>query len=292
MPSGKNWGSFFYVNIAFILYMVGIYYLNQVSTIKKNWPQYRCNPMFMPLADDVNSNFSYCVQNMQSEFMTTALEPITFITSTLSDSLGGFVDQIQDSRGMFSNIRSFLPGFFTNIFGSFSGLTVEFTRITTGIKDMMAKVSGILATVMYIIEGSITTMNSGVNIVGNKCFHPNTLIELKNGKQVPMKEVNLGDILKNGSIVEAVMKINNKNSELPLYVIKGVGTNNTDIYVTGSHYVYDNESAKFIKVENYTKAELSNLKTEWFSCLITSDHNISIGNELFWDWDDYLIKSA
>lgn len=35
MPSGKNWGSFFYVNIAFILYMVGIYYLNQVSTIKK-----------------------------------------------------------------------------------------------------------------------------------------------------------------------------------------------------------------------------------------------------------------
>jgi hypothetical protein len=86
------------------------------------------------------------------------------------------------------------------------------------------------------------------------------------------------------------MKINNKNNNIPLYLIKNAGTNNEDIYITGSHYVYDNDSSKFIKIENYKKSELSNSKTEWFSCLITSDHKICIGNEIFWDWDDYLIR--
>jgi hypothetical protein len=291
MPSGKNWTSFLYVNIAFILYMIGIYYLNQVEEIKKNWPEYRCNPMYMPLADDINTNFEYCVQTMQTEYMSYVLQPITFITSTLAETLSGFVDQIQGARGMFSNIRTFIPKIFTNIFGSFAGLTIEFEKITIGIKDMMAKTSGIMSTIMYVADGSIKTMSSGYNlVVGNKCFHPNTLIELKNGKIVAMKDVNLGDVLKNGSIVESVMKINNRNSKLPLYVIKNAGTNNEDIYITGSHYVYDNNSSKFIKIENYKKAELTNLKIEWFSCLITNDHKISIGNEIFWDWDDYLIR--
>jgi len=223
--------------------------------------------------------------------MSYILQPITFITSTLAETLTSFVDQIQNTRGMFSNLRNFIPNIFTNIFGSFAGLTIEFEKITIGIKDMMAKTSGILSASMYVIDGSIKTMSSGYNlVVGNKCFHPNTLIELKNGKIVAMKDVNLGDILKNDSVVESVMKINNKNSNIPLYVVKESGTNNKDIYVTGSHYVYDNDSSKFIKIENYKKAVLTNLKTEYFSCLITSDHKICIGNEIFWDWDDYLIR--
>ena len=86
------------------------------------------------------------------------------------------------------------------------------------------------------------------------------------------------------------MKIDNKNNSIPFYCIKGKGVDGLDIYVTGSHYIYDNESNKFIQVENYSNATLSELKSEWFSCLITSDHKIQIGNETFWDWDDYLIK--
>jgi hypothetical protein len=47
----------------------------------------------------------------------------------------------------------------------------------------------------------------------------------------------------------------------------------------------------FVPVEKYPKAILvSDVKSDWFSCLITSDHNIKIGNKRFWDWDDYLIK--
>ena len=44
------------------------------------------------------------------------------------------------------------------------------------------------------------------------------------------------------------------------------------------------------KVEDYINAELSDKKTYWFSCLITSDHKIQIGDEVFWDWEDHFLK--
>ena len=67
--------------------------------------------------------------------------------------------------------------------------------------------------------------------------------------------------------------------------------NNEDIYVTGSHLVFDKKQNKFIKVENYSKAEKTIFKTDWFSCLITSNHTIPINNEIFWDWEDHFVKT-
>ena len=57
-----------------------------------------------------------------------------------------------------------------------------------------------------------------------------------------MKDIDLGDILENGSIVESVMKIDNKHKPIPLYVIKNAGVNKEDIYVTGSHLVLNNDT--------------------------------------------------
>jgi len=291
MPSGKNWGSFLYINFLFIIYFILTFYLNQIEEVKKNWPMYRCNPVYMPLADDINTNFSYCIQTMQSDYTSYLLQPVTFLTSILGDTLTGFVGQIDDVRGMFSNIRTFIPTFFTNIFGSFSNLTIEMEKTTIEIKDLMSKTSGIITALVHIMNSSITTMKTGYNLsTGTKCFHPNTKIKLKNGEIKCMKELNLGDVLSNGSSVESVMKINNKKRDIPFYVIKNAGVNNEDIYVTGSHFIFDNVSSKFIKVQNYKNAELSNVTHDWFSCLITNDHQIFIGKEIFWDWEDYLIR--
>jgi hypothetical protein len=121
-----------------------------------------------------------------------------------------------------------------------------------------------------------------------KCFDPETPVKLKNGNIKPMKDLDLGDILVNGSIVEAVMKIDNKQNIVPLYLIKDEGLN---IYVTGSHLVLNSKTNKFCKVENYFNAEISDKRVDWFSCLITNDHKIQIGNEIFWDWEDHFVKT-
>jgi len=297
MPSGQHWVKFLYVNIAFAIYIAGVFYYSQVAEIKENWPLYRCNPVYMPLADDIEENFTYCIQSMQTSFMGYLLQPITFITNSMTSMMGGFMDDINNVRAMFDKIRTFSSGILQSIFGVFLNLIIEFQRITIGIKDLIGKTIGIMITLMYVMDGSIKTMNSTwngppgqlVKALG-KCFHPKTHVKLKDGNVKHMEDVNLGDILEDGSRVQSVMKIDNQYETVKLYIIKGKGVNGEDILVTGSHLVFDNNVNKFIKVENYNDATLSNIKTEWFSCLITDTHKIKIGKEIFWDWEDHFIK--
>jgi len=297
MPSGKNWVNFIYINIAFGLYIAGIFYYSKIAEIKEQWPLYRCNPIYMPLADNIQENFVYCVQSMQSDYMGYLLLPLTYITNSLTNMLGGFMDEINFVRAMFNKIRTMFSSIIQSVFGVFLNLVIEFQRITIGIKDLIGKTIGIMVSLMYVMDGSIKTMHSVWNgppgqIVRalGKCFYPTTNIKLQNGTIKQMKDLDLGDVLVDGSVVETVMKIDNKREPVPLYVIKGEGVHGQDIYVTGSHLIYDSCTNKFIKVENYSKAKLSDVKTEWFSCLITSEHKIPIGNEIFWDWEDHFIK--
>ena len=298
MPTGKNWLYFIYVNIGFTLYTVATYYLSSIQEIKDNWPQYRCNPMYMPLSDNMSQDFTYCVQNITSSFMGYLLQPLTFITSSLSTMGLDFSNQINAVRGMFDKIRNFVSSIFQSIFGVFLNIIIEFQKIIMGMKDLIGKTIGILVTLMYVLDGSIKTMNSAwkgpsgqlVRALG-KCFYPETKIKLKNGNIVSIKDVNLGDVLENGSIVYSTMKIDNKTNSEDLYCIKEKGVNGLDIHVTGSHLVFDESKRKFIKISEYNKAIKSKIKTEWFSCLITSDHKIKIGSELFWDWEDHFIKT-
>jgi hypothetical protein len=297
MPSGKNWINFLYVNIAFAIYIAGVFYYSQMAQIKANWPLYRCNPMYMFLADDVESNFTYCVQTMQTNFMGYLLQPLTFITGSLTAMMGGFMGDIQNIRAMFDKIRTFFSTIVQSIFGVFLNLIIEFQRVTIGIKDLIGKTIGIMASFMYMMDGSIKTMNSTwngppgqmVRALG-KCFHPNTKIKLQNGEIKMIKDIDLGDILEDGSIVETTMKIDNRKEQIPLFVIQNTGVNGEDIYVTGSHLVYDSISKLFVPVENYKSKICSEIKTEWFSCLITNTHNIKIGSEIFWDWEDHFLK--
>lgn len=297
MPSGKNWVNFIYINLAFVIYIGFIFYFSKLAEIKANWPLYRCNPMYMPLADDIESNFVYCIQNMQSGYMGYLLQPLTFLTTSITSTLGNFMGELNMVRAMFDKIRTFITSMIQSVFGIFLNLVIEFQKITIGIRDLIGKTIGIMVSLMYIMDGSVKTMNSTWNgppgqIVRSlgKCFHPDTEVKLQNGTIKSMKNIDLGDILQNGSIVETVMKIDNKRENIPLYVIKG--ENNTNIYVTGSHLVFNKDTNTFIEVEKYYKAEKTNIQTDWFSCLITSDHKIQIDNELFWDWEDHFIKAG
>jgi hypothetical protein len=297
MPSGKNWVNFLYVNLAFAIYIAGVFYYSKVAEIKANWPLYRCNPIYMPLADNIEENFVYCIQSMQTNFMGYLLQPLTFITNSLGGMMGGVMDEIQSIRAMFNKIRSFFTDIVQSIFGVFLNLVIEFQKITIGIKDLIGKTIGIMVSLMYVMDGSIKTMNSTWNAPPGqlvralgKCFHPDTNIKLKNSVIKQIKDVNLGDILEDGSFVESVMKIDNKREPVTLYEIKDGGVNGESIYVTGLHLVYNNKTNMFIQVKDYHKATPVNIETDYFTCLITSNHKIPIGSEIFWDWEDHFVK--
>ena len=298
MPSGKNWVNFIYVNIAFAIYIAGVFYFNQMAQIKANWPLYRCNPMYMFLADDIEENFTYCIQNMQTSFMGYLLQPLTFVTSSLTTMMGGFMGDIQNVRAMFDKIRTFFSSIIESVFGVFLNLIIEFQRITIGMKDLIGKTIGIMVSLMYIMDGSVKTMNSTwngppgqmVRALG-KCFHPFTIIKMKDGNFKYMKDVDLGDILEDGSIVECVLKIDNRINKFPYYSIKNT-CDGRDILVTGSHLVFDKTKNMFVKVEDYEKSVKTSKIYNWFFCLITNTHRIPIGSEIFWDWEDHFVKKV
>lgn len=300
MPTGKNWFNFTYVNLGFIVGLLTIYYFSYVKEIYDNWPQYRCNPMYMPLSKNVKEDFTFCVQNMQKSMMGYLLQPLTYVVSNVGNTSNEFMNSMNDVRQMFNKVRGFTGDIVQNIFGAFLNIVIEFQKITISIKDLVAKVIGTMVVLLYLMDGSIKTMKSAWNgppgqltrALG-KCFHPETKVKLKNGNVVFMKDLNLGDILDNGSRVLSVMKIDNTDPETyeELYVIPKRGVEQEDIYVTGSHLVIEERDNKPMKVCDYHGAQKQDkIKTDWFSCLITSNNRIQIGQETFWDWEDHFEK--
>ena len=75
-----------------------------------------------------------------------------------------------------------------------------------------------------------------------------------------------------------------KTEDDKLYKIPN-GVNKGNIYVTGTHMVMYN--GEYIPVKDYPYAtEETNKDCEYFSCIITDDHKIQLGEHLFYDWDD------
>jgi hypothetical protein len=265
-------------------------YFKSALEIKENWPLYRCNPPYWVFSENISEDFTYCVQNTQMNMMGFLLQPMNYMISSLTNIGGGLNESINNVRGMFSSIRTFVSGIIENVFGVFLNLIVEFQRIIISIQDMVGKLIGIVTTIMYVLDGSIKTMNSAwdgppgqlVKALGS-CFHPNTEVTLSNGKHYKMENLPLGAELKDGAKVFAVLKIDNPKKE-PLYKIKGL---EQDIYVTGEHFVFDKTNKNWIQVKNYYKAEIqSEFIPEYFACLITTNRRIEIDDELFWDWED------
>jgi hypothetical protein len=218
------------------------------------------------------------------------LQPINYMITSLSSVGGQFNEAINNVRVMFSSIRSFVSNIIQSVFGVFLNMIVEFQKIIISIKDMVGKMIGIVVTIMYVLDGSIKTMNSAwsgppgqlVKAIGS-CFHPETEITLANGKHYKMENAPLGEELIDGGKIFAVLKIDNSKKE-PLYKIEG---KEQDIFVTGEHFVFDKTNNKWNQVKDYKNAIIQkDFIPDYFACLITTNRRIQIDDELFWDWED------
>jgi hypothetical protein len=290
-----------------LLAFVGMYVFSIVSVglknIKKNWPEYRCNPMAMPLAGqfgfDPIENFTYCITQMQSNAMGFFLQPIHF----LMEMMGGLGKDLMDAINMVRHVIAYIRGMVGNItgdiFGVFMNILIQIQTIMIKIKDLAMKLVGVMTTSMYIIG---TSMKLGKSIwagpiggiIRTLCFKDTTPIKLKSGKNVSIKNIHLGDTLSNGAVVVGTLKLKGDKRN-PYYKIWSRELEDY-IYVTGEHHILNNtnddmeklndEFENYIKVCNYSKAEKTSEHDEELFCLITSNHRIPVGEYTFWDWED------
>jgi hypothetical protein len=286
MPSATNYLHLLFVNLGFLAQVTIMVYFKSALEIKENWTLYRCNPSYWVFSDNVSEDFTYCVQNTQMNMMGYLLEPLNYMVSALTNVGAGFSDSLNNARGMFSSIRGFITEIVGNVFGVFLNLIIEFQKIIISIKDMVGKLVGIVMTIMYVLDGSIKTMESAwagpsgqiVRAIGS-CFHPDTLVQTMDDQWVPMGSVPLGSVLKDGGKVFAVLSIDNVKKE-PVYQV-----GNT--LVTGEHFVWSQRAKKWMQVRDLEEAILcSDNIPESFVCLITTTGRICMGDWIFWDWED------
>jgi hypothetical protein len=128
--------------------------------------------------------------------------------------------------------------------------------------------------VAFMAEYLHVTPSTGIPTV--KCFDEDTELLLKNNKSIKIKEINEGDILMNGDVITAIIKVTSKNSTM--YKLN-------NIMVSDSHLVhYKNQIIKVsqhpnaFKIKEYTKPFLY--------CINTSSKEIYLNNTRFLDWDD------
>jgi hypothetical protein len=292
MPTLKNYFMFAVINLAFIFQIVALVYFRSAVDIKENWPLYRCNPSYWVFSENISDDFTYCVQNSQVNMMGYLLEPMTYLVSNLTSFSGDLGNSLNSIRQMISGIRGFTGNIVENVFGVFLNLIVEFQKMIMAIKDMVGKLIGVVVSILYILDGSIKTMNSTwngppgqmVKAIGS-CFHPETKIKVKSGEIYAMKDLPLGVELDDGGKVFSVLKVDNPKKETFYKIAEGI--NSEPIYVTGDHYILDPDTNKFIQVKNYKKATLqTTVYSSWFSCIITTNRRIKIGKHIFWDWED------
>jgi hypothetical protein len=247
-----------------------------------------------------SENFAFCIQNMQKNFMGPLLQPLNFNIGLLGDITSGLTDSVNSNRSFLSYFRVSVNDTFSNIFSTLFNMMVEIQRIFINIKDIVGKLVGVMTTSLYILNGSIMTMESAWNgppggLVRALCFHPDTKLTLKNGEIKSMKDIPLNSILQNGTRVCAVMQISNldENNAIieKMYRVKRNLSNNDnegdcDILVSGSHLIYNPDIKQFVHVKDLPMSEVTEIDCNVLSCLITSDHTIPIGEWIFHDWED------
>ena len=290
-----------FLTFMIILIFVAIYAFNILSigmaNIKKNWPIYRCNPMIMPFASyfghEPVSNFTYCIQNMQTSYMSSLLGPTNYAMGILKDTLGALMKDVQSIRKKIADFVGTITNIVGSIFGVFINILVQFQNMIIKLKDAFGKVLGTMTTVIYLIESGLLTGTSVMaGPIGGTlrflCFHPNTHITLQNGIRKPINKIEPGEILINGSKVLASLKVvGNENDTLNHYYKLLDNVNDTYIYVTGSHKIHDPATNRFICVKEFSLAQKDTTVTSSsMSCLVTDDHLIQIGEFMFWDWED------
>jgi hypothetical protein len=282
--------SLFIVIVFLVMYAYGISIMS-TTTIRNNWDKYKCNPAYMPFSQqikgvDPEENMASCMKDMSGDAMQYVLEPVEASIDVINVLFKTITTTMTDLQGFASTLAVGNADMFSSAFGTFGGLTDMFSSTTDQLLDAVYRTSSIATVLQYMSQGVTLTSESLFNAL---CFHPDTLVTLQDGTKKYMKELVLGDIIENGSIVEGTLRLNNKDKNGMIknrfYKIQEELTNQP-IYVTGEHLVLDKKINRFLRVENYDKAEKTDIGCEQLVCLITSDHRIVIGNEEFWDWED------
>lgn len=132
----------------------------------------------------------------------------------------------------------------------------------------------IMATIAVLTAGGI---GAAGGFGGAFCFAPSTKLQKQDGTIVQIRDLQVGDILHDGSVIEGVLHTSGKGVKL-----FKLG----DVTVSGDHLVYYEPLQQYVLVKEHPEAWLQYYQEKELICLNTTTRKIQIGNVTYRDWEE------
>jgi hypothetical protein len=355
--------------IIFILTTIYYHSSNVLEVVKADWPNQRCNPLYMPFAGYINkpadqtnseftsANFANCVHSLLTYVTNIAVQPIQLAMSALNKLCEIIIKAVNELRKLLNYLRDKFKFIFDYVFAVVANIYVIFLAFIVNMKDLLAKVEGILTASLFTILGSYLTMQALFMSIVNyitmilriiariifvfigisekldmipllgyllsippmllalpivlamvaifipmllfqmgltramgvsvpilpgipSCFAGDTVVEMAVGAtSKKIMDIAVGDVLKNGSTVTAVLKLSAAGQNV--YNLNGVLVSGEHRVLLGPNYY------SWLRVKDHPASIfVPEFKEPYLYCLNTDKKCFTIGETTYSDWDD------
>ena len=285
--------------ILFGITFIIMQFIQYIKSLQANWKEEQCDPRSIMLADffglNAKSNMDKCIQKEQEKNYEINMKPyIQEVSNAMSQVQSGF----KKSNELHSRMKNISESSVMNYLGFgniFNVMSLQAQVLISQLQDVFGKMGAVSISIMYIMNGFSYTVASlrntpfgkflGLKTDTEQCFHPDTKIRVDNGNYVPIRDIKIGDTLYSGTRVIATLKIigNRDDPSNPYFALYSHELKSF-IYVTGTHYIEDDNRIIQVKYHPLAVVEKNIVSSEMY-CLVTEDHYIPIGEHRFMDWE-------
>lgn len=272
--------------IVFVL-LFGMSTVFDIKKIKDNWAEQRCSPMIMPFAGlfgyNTKENFEFCMGKIFTTHSSPYMGSINSMFSQSTSLLQTLFDSVDSLRNTIATLGGGINVVFQEFTDRISNFFFRLRLSAIQIKTLIGRMYAILFSVMYMGLSGITGMTTFTNTVlfsflNTFCFPGNTLLYVKDKGNVPIKDIQIGDVLLPGeSMVTATFRFYSEGQ--PMVQLGPV-------LVSTNHYVM--YEGKWVMAGDHPNAiEKGGWdSTEPLYCLNTSTNQIPIQYLTFLDYDE------
>lgn len=169
---GGSFILFIIITLIVIILIIYFHTMINIQPIINDWPNQRCNPLYIPFAgfithpegvsatDYTSENFTYCTQNTLSSITGFAVQPLTVITNSLQSVANDVNNSIQSIRAMFNKIRTSMQSVSEEIMGRIMNIMAPLMQIILNFKDLVSKIQGSMTAGVFTLLGGYFTLKS------------------------------------------------------------------------------------------------------------------------------------
>lgn len=259
------------------------YGMSNLREIKQNWVQYRCNPLYMPLAgmvgSDIVSNFTNCSMQSTQSYAGFVMDPIFQNFSSIQEVFGSVLGSINFIRQKIAGTVDGFLGMVNSVFGKLQNTLGVTSQLVGRFRTIMNRIVSVFVILLHIANtGTATGESINNGPIGKAaeffCFEPTTLMQMEDGTHSLLRDVRVGSVLFGGHKVESVLTFD--GTRTPMVDLVG-------IQLSGNHKVLYND--KWIRAEKHPHV-IPAKSVRRLICLNTDTHQIPIMNFMFKDYEE------